>query len=732
MTGVQTCALPIYDTNGSGTREAGEPGVAGVLVQLVTASGTVAVNQATGVPIQTTTAANGTYTLQAPNGTFTVRLQNLAGGTIQTTAAPAPVLTSSGQVLPPIDLGTFRTFNVAGAVYDDLNGNGSRDAGEPGLANIQVRLLTPTGAATAFTTSTDAGGAYTLAGVGPGTFRLAPVLPAGVFFTSPNGPVNLTSTSGLVLPNAGTPTTFGLFRGATVAGNVFEDLNRSGGPDSGEPGSAGWTVQVVNGAGEVIGSAVSDGFGNYRVSTLPAGAAAVQLADRAGWLRTLSPVPLGTALTSGGTVSPGPLGGVRLGSVAGAAFNDANRNGRLDNSETGLVGVVIELVQNGNVVASRTSAAGGVFEFLGIAGGAYTLRVNAGSLLAGRVQTGPQASGLVYPLTVTEGSGTAGNAFTSQDFGVAGRKRYAVAADGGGGPRVQVYDAVSGALVSDQFVYEESFRGGVRVASGDVNGDGVDDLVTVAGVGGGPRVRALDGVTGATLYDYFAYEPTFRLGLYVAAADVNGDGFADIITGTDAGGGPRVTVFSGRDGRQLLDFFAFDSDVRSGVRIGAGDINGDGAAEVIVSTGVGAAAEVRVFNSTGQRINTFAPVDPSFTGGLYVAGGATDPTTGRANLLVGTGAGYAEQGFAFVFDGLTGQQIFQLEAFPQGPDDTTFYTGDVRVAAFDTTGDSVPEIAIASGAGTRSMVRFLDGNNRREISTVNPFEAAFLGGLFIG
>ena len=256
--------------------------------------------------------------------------------------------------------------------------------------------------------------------------------------------------------------------------------------------------------------------------------------------------------------------------------------------------------------------------------------------------------------------------------------------------------------------------------------------MTVAGKGGGPRVRALDGVTGATIYDYFAYEPTFGLGLYVAVADVNGDGFADIITGTDQGGGPRVTVFSGRTGGQLLDFFAFADDFRGGVRIGAADVDGDGKAEVIAASGPGLGAEVRIFASDGRRVNTLTPVEPGFTGGLFVGGGATDPATGQAAVLVGTGAGYAEQGFAFLFDGLTGQQVFQLEAFPQGPGDSPIYTGDVRVASFDTTGDSVPEIVIASGAGTRGTVRFLDGINRREIATLNPFEAQFLGGLFIG
>jgi hypothetical protein len=718
------------DVNGNGARDAGEPGTAGVVVQLVNADGTDAKNKATQLPIRATTAADGRYSIQAPNGTFSLRLPTLPAGTIQTTAFPPNTLTTSGAIIPPIDLGTFRTFDVAGRVYDDLNGNGVADAGEPGVANIVVRLTTAGGAATAFAATTAADGSYAIRGVGPGTFRVTPGLVAGQVFTTPGGPTTLVATSGLSVPAA--VSTFGVFRTATVRGLVFEDVNRNGVQDTGETGTGGWTVQVVNGAGAVLASGTTDGGGNYVLTGVGAGAVAVSLADRPGWLRTLSPLPLGGVLLSGGTATPAALAGVRLGSVSGRVFNDANRNGRLDGSETGLAGVPLELVQNGNLVGTATSRADGWYDFLNLAGGSYTVRVRANSLAAGLVQTGPQTTNLQYPVTVTEGSTSAANRLLTRDFGVAGRKRYAVAADGGGGPRVQVYDAVSGVLLRDQFVYEETFTGGVRVASADVNGDGIDDLITVAGKGGGPRVRVLDGVTGNTVYDYFAYEPTFRDGLFVAAADVNGDGFADILTGTDAGGGPRVTVFSGKDGRQLLDFFAFDDAVRSGVRIGAADIDGDGKAEVIAATGVGQAAEVRVFAADGRRVNTFAPVGGAFTGGLYVAGGAVDPATGRAAVLVGTGAGFGEQGFAFVFDGLTGSQTFQLEAFPQQSMNAPFYTGDVRVASFDTTGDGVPEIVIASGQGIRSMVRTLDGNNRREISTLMPFEAAFLGGLFIG
>src|SRR5687768_5184989 len=70
---------------------------------------------------------------------------------------------------------------------------------------------------------------------------------------------------------------------------------------------------------------------------------------------------------------------------------------------------------------------------------------------------------------------------------------FALGGGPGGPPRVQVFDASTGAIVGDFLAYEATFTGGVNAAVGDVNNDGFSDLVVGAGVGGGPRVRVFDG-----------------------------------------------------------------------------------------------------------------------------------------------------------------------------------------------------------------------------------------------
>jgi len=71
------------------------------------------------------------------------------------------------------------------------------------------------------------------------------------------------------------------------------------------------------------------------------------------------------------------------------------------------------------------------------------------------------------------------------------------------------------------------FGGGASVAAGNFDDDGIPDIVVGAGPGGGPHVRAFDGATGQEIHSFFAYEAAFTGGITVAAGDVNDDGVDD-------------------------------------------------------------------------------------------------------------------------------------------------------------------------------------------------------------
>jgi hypothetical protein len=153
--------------------------------------------------------------------------------------------------------------------------------------------------------------------------------------------------------------------------------------------------------------------------------------------------------------------------------------------------------------------------------------------------------------------------------------RIAAAAGSAGGPHVRVFDGDSGVEVLGFFAYDPGFLGGVRVAVGDVNGDGVPDVVTATGPGGGPHVKVFDGRTGAILPgpigSFFAFDPGFTGGVFVATADVNCDGKADILVAPGPGGGPHVQIIDAATGAPLPhplgSFLAFSPGFTGGVNV---------------------------------------------------------------------------------------------------------------------------------------------------------------------
>ncbi|MFO0810356.1 MAG: Calx-beta domain-containing protein [Gemmataceae bacterium] len=216
-----------------------------------------------------------------------------------------------------------------------------------------------------------------------------------------------------------------------------------------------------------------------------------------------------------------------------------------------------------------------------------------------------------------------------------------VGAGAGGGPFVKVFSGVDGSQLRAFFAYDQGFRGGVWVAAGDVDGDGFADIVTGAGAGGGPHVKAFSGANGALLRSLFAYETSFTGGTPVAAADVTGDGKADIVTGTGYGGGPVAKVFDGVTSALVRATLAYEQEFRGGVYVAAGDYDGDGKAEVVTGTGTGGGPLVKIFAGTdGALLKSLFAYEQSFRGGVRVAA-ADEDGDGRIDIITAPGVGGA-------------------------------------------------------------------------------------------
>jgi hypothetical protein len=301
----------------------------------------------------------------------------------------------------------------------------------------------------------------------------------------------------------------------------------------------------------------------------------------------------------------------------------------------------------------------------------------------------------------------------------------AIGADAGGGPEVRVVHGLGETLVRDFYAYDPRFVGGVRVAIGDVLAPGVPDIVTAPGPGGGPDVRVFDAATGRLVREFMAYSPYFSGGVFVAVADVNGDGYGDIITGADYGGGPHVEVWSGKDQTLLYSFMAYDPRFLGGVRVAGGDVNGDGKADIIAAPGVTGGPDVRVYSgANGHLIREIMAYDPRFAGGVYVSAGDFN-SDGKADIVTAAGAGGGPH--IEVFSGADGSLLRNFMAF------APTYAGGVRVAVIaDVNNDGAPEIIASTGPSAAPEVRLYDGATLARLDDFYAFDPRFLGGVFVG
>ena len=302
---------------------------------------------------------------------------------------------------------------------------------------------------------------------------------------------------------------------------------------------------------------------------------------------------------------------------------------------------------------------------------------------------------------------------------------------------VQIVDAATTKAYRSYDLAAES-----RVATADVTGDGIADTIVGTGPGSATSATIFDGGTGAVVRTIPAFEPTFTGGIFVAAGDIDGDGIADIALSADEGGGPRVTVYRGNSDAVLADFFAIDDvDFRGGARVAIGNLNGDSRADLVVSAGFGGGPRVAGYDgaslATGKSVKLFGDFfayESSLRNGAYVAVGDVDGD-GRGDLIFGAGPGGGPRVRA-----LNGADLLSSNT------QTTlanFFAGDIaarggiRVATTDADGDRFADIVVGTAPGTPSRVivyrgASASGGTLDEIQNALATDESNLGGVYVG
>jgi serralysin len=189
-------------------------------------------------------------------------------------------------------------------------------------------------------------------------------------------------------------------------------------------------------------------------------------------------------------------------------------------------------------------------------------------------------------------------------------------------------EAANPVAAANIFAFGDTYTGGVRVAVGDVNGDGIGDLIAAPGAGAAPVVKVFTTKAAwgdAPLARYHYTLTTMTVGgkadtggVFVSAGDVNGDGKADIAVGRVTGATAVVTVYKGTDTKaKLLEGYGFTPTGSGGVPVAVKDLDGDGKAEVLAAGGAGT-SQVRVLGGSGGLTRSFMAFTPNYQGGVYV------------------------------------------------------------------------------------------------------------------
>ncbi|MCR4312314.1 MAG: L,D-transpeptidase family protein [Candidatus Uhrbacteria bacterium] len=185
------------------------------------------------------------------------------------------------------------------------------------------------------------------------------------------------------------------------------------------------------------------------------------------------------------------------------------------------------------------------------------------------------------------------------DLGNDGVEELLFGASSGENPVVAIHRQ-DGSFISSFLAYDPAFTGGVNVTACDVDGDGQNEIITGAQFGGGPHVRVF-AADGSVQGGFFAYDATFRGGVNVACGDIDGDGTDEIITGSGLTGGPHIRAFAA-DGTLRYEVFNGSASQNTGAFVAIANVDGDNDDEIIASSMGHDASAISVYDLNDDQL----------------------------------------------------------------------------------------------------------------------------------
>jgi subtilisin-like proprotein convertase family protein len=284
---------------------------------------------------------------------------------------------------------------------------------------------------------------------------------------------------------------------------------------------------------------------------------------------------------------------------------------------------------------------------------------------------------------------------------------------------------------------------GIRVALGDFDGDGNDELVTASGANTPVKVFEMSssGTVGAEILSFGG----FTKGAYVATGDINGDGKDELVTAASKGASPKVQIRSDSTGAGAPttiknSFLAYGSTFKGGVTVALGNTDTSGGDEVVTAPASGK-GKLKVFHDADNDLQvsddplkeSFFAYGSGFGGGVFVsAGPIASVGTGGFDLAVGPASGARKVRILTdatagpgATDGLVGDNPEFESFFVYG----SSYTGGVRVGQGDSDGSgSLTEVLTepGTGAGSRPLKIYDDSADANGFLSDNPREDQFV------